>query len=86
MAYDVEFTPAAVRQLKKLAKPAQRRIQAVIELLRQTPRPPRCKRLGGKLKDLYRVRTGNYRVVYQVFDDRLVICVVAMAHRKDVYR
>ena len=84
--YDVELTSAATRQLRSLPKPAQRRIQAVIELLRETPRPPNCKPLRGKLQEFYRVRSGNYRVIYQVFDDRLVICVVAVGDRKDVYR
>jgi mRNA interferase RelE/StbE len=86
VAYDVELTTAALRQLRKLPRDGQRRIQAVIELLRETPRPPRCRLLKGKLSNLYRVRTGNYRVIYQVFDERLVICVVALRDRKDAYR
>ncbi len=86
MAYDIEFTTAALRQLRKLPRDGQRRIQGVIELLRETPRPPRCRLLKGRLRDLYRVRTGNFRVIYQVFDDRLLICVVALRDRKDAYR
>jgi len=86
VAYDIEFTTAALRQLRKLPRDGQRRIQGVIELLRETPRPPRCRLLKGRLRDLYRVRTGNFRVIYQVFDDRLLICVVALRDRKDAYR
>ena len=86
MAYRVELTRVARRQLAALPRPAQKRIQAAIELLRGNPRPPKCKRLKGRLHEFHRVRTGDYRIVYLIEDARLVVCVVTIAHRKDVYR
>ena len=86
MTWRIEFRPAARRQLTRLPRNAQRRIAAAIDLLAETPRPPKCKALAGSLKGLYRVRTGDYRIVYQIQDEKLVICVVVIAHRKDVYR
>ena len=58
----------------------------MIELLRESPRPPHSKHLKGRLRNPHRVRSGNYRMIYQVFDDRLVICVIAVGHRRDTYR
>ncbi|HUS47090.1 MAG TPA: type II toxin-antitoxin system RelE/ParE family toxin [Phycisphaerae bacterium] len=86
MAYRVELTRAAVRQLAALPRSARRRIQAAVELLSGKPRPPNCKRLKGRLHEFHRVRTGDYRIVYLIVDDRLVVCVITIAHRKDVYR
>ena len=86
MRYEIEFLPAAARSLRRLPKGAQRRIDAALQMLRENPRPPKAHRLKGKLGDYYRVRTGNYRIIYTIEDDRLVICVVMIGHRKDVYR
>ncbi len=49
------------------------------------PRPKGVKKLSG-LDDLYRIRVGDYRIVYQIHDDRLIVLVVRIGHRKDVYR
>lgn len=85
MAYRVQFTNAAERDFRKLPRPAQRRVQGAIELLKENPRPPRAKSLKGKLHDFYRVRTGPYRIVYTVEEDCLVVCIVRIGDRKDVY-
>ena len=86
MAYRVEFTTAAQRDFRKLPTPARKRVQGVIELLKETPRPPKAKLLKGKLHGFYRVRTGPYRVIYMVEEDRLVVCIVRIGGRKDVYQ
>ncbi len=86
MSYRVEFTPIAARQLGKLPRPIQRRIQGVVELLQTNPRPPKATRLKGDLAGLYRIRTGDYRVVYLIQDKKLVICIVRIGDRKDIYR
>jgi len=86
MAYRIEFTRSALRALRRLPAPARQRVKAAVELLKVTPRPPRVVRLKGGLRDVYRVRTGACRIVYLIEDDRLVICVVRIGHRKDVYR
>jgi len=83
--YRVEVTPAASRQLRKLDPVAQRRIQAAVELLASEPRPPGVKRLVGGAGE-WRVRTGDYRIVYEIEDDVLVVLVIALGHRRDIYR
>lgn len=85
MAYRIEFAPAAARQLRKLDPQARRRIQAAVELLANDPRPAGAKKLVGGEGE-WRVRTGDYRVVYEIKTDALVVLVLAVAHRRDVYR
>lgn len=80
----VEVAPAALRQLRKLDPPARRRVQAAIELLADQPRPSGSKILVGGEGEL-RARTGGYRIVYEVYDDVLLVLVVAVGHRRDIY-
>lgn len=85
MSYQIDVAPSALRQLRKLDPQARRKIQAAIELLAGEPRPPAAKMLvnaGGA----WRVRVGDYRIVYDIEDGRLVILVLAVAHRREVYR
>jgi mRNA interferase RelE/StbE len=85
VSYRIEVAPAAQRQLRKLDPQARRRIQAAIELLADEPRPPVARMLvnsGGA----WRVRVGDFRVVYDIEDDRLLILVLAVGHRREVYR
>ncbi len=83
--YSVELTPSAARRLKKLDPPARARIHGAIELLRDDPRPPAATQLVGGSGE-WRVRTGGYRIVYDIDDDVVRILVLAIGHRKDVYR
>lgn len=85
MTYRVTFAPAAARQLRKLDPPARRRIQATINVLADNPRPPASTQLVGGVGE-WRVRTGDYRVVYDIEDDVLLVLVVAVGHRREVYR
>ena len=84
MTHRVEVAPAALRQLRKLDPPARRRVQAAIELLADQPRPSGAEKLVGGEGE-WRVRTGGYRIVYEVHDDVLVVLVVAVGHRRDIY-
>ena len=84
MTYRVEVAPAALRQLRKLDPPARRRVQAAIELLADQPRPSGAKKLVGG-KGEWRVRTGDYRIVYEVHDNVLLVLVVAVGHRREIY-
>ena len=84
MTYRVEVAPAALRQLRKLDPPARRRVQAAIELLADQPRPSGAKKLGGGEGE-WRVRTGDYRIVYEVHDNVLLVLVVADGHRREIY-
>jgi len=83
--YVVEVRPAAARALRKLPRDDQRRIGARIDALALAPRPAGVKRLAGPER-LYRVRVGDYRVVYQVLDRVQKVLVVRIGHRRDVYR
>jgi mRNA interferase RelE/StbE len=83
--YEVQIARRAVRALTALPRREQQRVRAAIDLLADDPRPPSCRKLAGE-EGAYRVRVGDYRIVYEVFDRRLVIQVVRIGHRRDVYR
>lgn len=85
VTYRIEIAPAAVRQLRKLDPTARRRVQAAVELLAVQPRPNGAKKLVGGDGE-WRVRTGDYRIVYEVNDEVLLVLVVAVGHRREVYR
>ncbi len=84
-AYKIAILPAALRQLADLPKLDQKRLKERIDHLATDPRPPGAKSLQGKHRFL-RLRSGNYRVIYTVDDDRFAILVVKIGHRRDVYR
>jgi len=81
--YRVKIKRSAEKEIKGLPKKKQARIGAAVDLLAETPRPPKCVQLQ---KDRYRVRVGDYRIIYDVLDDELIVYVVRIGHRKDVYR
>lgn len=85
MSYRVEVAPAAARQLRKLDNSARRRVQTAIELLADDPRPPAATKFVSGAGE-WRVRTGDYRIVYEIHDDVLLVLVVALGHRRDIYR
>jgi mRNA interferase RelE/StbE len=85
MTYDVDIAPSAARQLRKLDPHAQRRILTVLDLLASEPRPAGAKKLVGGEGE-WRVRTGDYRIVYEIHDQVLQVLVVAVGHRRDIYR
>ncbi len=85
MSHQIDVAPSALRQFRKLDTQARRKIQATIELLADEPRPPAAKMLvnvGGA----WRVRVGDYRIVYDIEDCRLVILVLTVAHRRSPAR
>jgi mRNA interferase RelE/StbE len=89
MPYSIEFTPAAEKLLLKLAKKDRAlmvRFDRALLSLSDNPTPPNSKHLVGELDNLYRLRVGDYRIIYQVDDGMLVILVVHIGHCKDVYR
>jgi len=81
--YRIELRPAAARSLRKLDPQARRRVQGAIALLAQDPRPPAARALQGRPG--LRVRVGDYRIIYTVEDDVLLVLVVRLGHRRDVY-
>lgn len=85
MTYRIDVSQSAARQLRKLDGSARRRVQAAIELLSADPRPAGARKLAGGDGE-WRVRTGDYRIIYEVHDNVLVILVLAVGHRRDIYR
>ncbi|MEI8405770.1 MAG: type II toxin-antitoxin system RelE/ParE family toxin [Actinomycetes bacterium] len=84
MIYVVKLSLAAARQLRKFDPQTRRRLQAVIELLADEPRPPAATRLVGGAGE-WRVRTGDYRVIYEIHNGELLVLVLRMAHRREIY-
>lgn len=85
MSYRIAISSAAARQLRKLDAQARRRIQAAIDLLSENPRPAGAKKLVGGGGE-WRVRTGNYRIIYELNDDALLVLVLAVGHRRQIYQ
>lgn len=85
MEYDIIIKPSAEKQLDKLPKSVRIRIVDKLEELRHDPRPEGAVKLKGA-DDLWRIRIGDYRVIYEIQDERLLVFVVRVSHRKDVYK
>lgn len=85
MAYTIQFKPLALRQLEKLPRDTQKKLAVKIEALRDEPFPSGCKKMAA-LSDAWRVRAGDYRIVYQVHQKVLLVLVLTVGHRNDVYR
>ena len=83
--YRIEFTAAAARQVRKLPPEHRTRIQVAVRALATDPHPQAATKLVGE-DTAWRIRVGDYRVIYDVFDDVLVVTVVAVGHRREVYR
>jgi len=82
--YAVEFLPSAARALSKLDRTVQRRIGRRIDRLASDPRADAVKLRG--VDDVWRARVGDYRILYVIEDERLVVVVVKVAHRREAYR
>ena len=83
-SYEIVFRKSVAKDLRALPRQDIRRILSRIRSLTQNPRPAGCEKLSGRV--LYRIRQGDYRFVYSIEDARLVVVIVRIAHRKDVYR
>lgn len=84
MAYKIVVTKKVVKQIESIAEPTRSRIRAAIDELAKDPRPNGCLKLSG-LEDEWRVRVGDYRIVYSIEDDVLTVEVVRVKHRREVY-
>ena len=85
MLYRIEWLPVARRQLRKCPQAVAERVFALVDALAQNPRPVGCRKLVGH-DARFRVRSGDYRAIYEVRDTVLVVLVVTVGHRRDVYR
>jgi mRNA interferase RelE/StbE len=85
MSYRVELKLSAIKALAAIPNPHRRRIAKAIDGLARQPRPAGCTKLIGA-ETAYRIRVGDYRIVYQILDRVLIVFIIRIAHRKDVYR
>lgn len=83
--YTVEFTTASARQIRNLTPAIRKRLLDAIGTLSSDPRPAGSKKLAGTDR-AWRIRAGDYRVIYEIRDDILTVTVVRAAHRRDAYR
>ncbi|AKS41169.1 type II toxin-antitoxin system RelE family toxin [Wenzhouxiangella marina] len=83
-SYRLEFKRSVARDLRAIPKKDVRKILDRIEALPGNPRPAGCEKLSGL--ERYRIRQGRYRILYEIIDDRLLITVVKIGHRRSVYR
>ncbi|WP_022665921.1 type II toxin-antitoxin system RelE family toxin [Desulfospira joergensenii] len=85
MEYSIEFRPAVLKILKRFPKRDLVRIKkAIEELVRNLPEPDTTKMKGNN--SFHKIRTGDYRIIYEIHNDRVVILIVKVGHRKDVYK
>ena len=83
-SYSILIKTSAAKELEQLPDKPRRQLAKKIDALADQPRPPGCEKLSGQ--DLYRIRQGDYRVVYSIEDEVLTIHVVRVGHRREVYR
>lgn len=83
MAYKITIKKVAIKALEKINEPYYANIKAAIYSLADNPRPLGCKKLKGS--EAYRIRVGDYRIIYNIFDDSLIVDIIQLGNRKDVY-
>ncbi len=84
MKYAIEITATAARQIRHMDRPIQARVLRVIEALADDPHPPASVRIKGT--DEFRLRTGDYRIIYRIYEDRLLIEITDAGPRQSIYR
>ncbi len=84
--FEIQFFKSARKGLKRLDTTSKQRIMKAIYALREEPFPAGVKKLKGQSEELYRIRVGDYRIIYTVKDGELLILVLTIGHRRDVYR
>ncbi len=84
--YEIEFTPSAVKELARIPRKERESARSKIDSLAENPRPAWAAMTKGPLAGLWKFRVGDYRVAYTIEDDRLVVLVVAIGDRKEIYR
>ncbi len=83
-SYELRIKASAIKELESLPTRDRRRVIARIEILATTPRPAGCDKISGEEK--YRLRPGDYRILYSIDDENTIVTVVKIGHRRDVYR
>jgi mRNA interferase RelE/StbE len=85
MPYEIQFKSSAWKAFNKLEGEARGRIAEAVMSLAENPRPRKARKLSGK-GDFYRIRSGDYRVIYEVREKALVVLIVKVGHRREVYK
>jgi mRNA interferase RelE/StbE len=83
-AYQIIFDRRAEKQLQSLPQAEQKRIQKVVDSLASNPRPPRTIKMSGSTS--WRIRVGDYRIIYDIQDSQLIVMVIKIGHRREIYR
>ena len=83
--FEIEITRTAEKQLQGLPQKDQERLATAMLALANDPRPRGCRKLSG-YDDTFRIRVGNYRVIYSVTDTRLIVLILKIGHRREIYR
>jgi len=84
MSYSIIVEAPAERELRRLRNPIHQRISRAIDDLADNPRPAGCRKMQGQ--DAWRIRVGDYRIIYEIHDDKVLVIVIRIGHRSDVYR
>lgn len=84
MAYQLVILRRAQKELAKLPEPEYQRVTTAIHALAEVPRPPGCIKLTGR--DAWRIRVGQYRIIYEITDATCIVTVVDVGNRRDIYR
>ena len=83
--FEIEITRTAEKQLQALARSDQKRLAAAMLRLAENPRPRGCRKLSG-YDDAFRIRVGKFRIIYSIRDSKLIVLILKIGHRRDVYR
>ncbi len=84
--YQIKILPTAQKELASFPRAIQKRIGKKIDSLEENPRPPGVKMLKGKLGNFYRLRVGDYRILYEIKSEALLVVVIKIGHRREIYR
>lgn len=82
--YEVELSELAKKDLAGLQPQVQNRVRLAFRILSSNPRPPRSVKLKGRSG--YRIRVGNYRIIYEIFDKKVIVLIMRIGHRREVYK
>jgi len=84
--YSISIKPSALKELSRLPKAIVKKTEKAIDALAKEPRPVGVKKLKGIEEDLYRIRVGDYRIIYSIEDEIKIIDILKIGHRKEIYR
>jgi mRNA interferase RelE/StbE len=84
--YSISINPSALKELGKLPKATVKKVEKAIDALAEEPRPVGVKKLKASDEDLYRIRVGDYRIIYSIEEEVKIVDILKIGHRKEIYR